>query len=327
MGSSPRREINVAVGGRGLAGVAKRSEELASQRTNFGLRKFTSEFRWEGGKPKAENAIYLRVLGDDIIMNTQMHRGVPLPENKFFFGVCRKAFPITPEGAESKFCHVCDVLNPAFEGDQKQKKRNGLVPVDVAIALAVEQEVVVIERKINYKTKMVEFEIPQTTDEEKKGTATVEAKEYRALLDKLGPPGTKVNIPHFGLLVGTISGQQALFDWPSRRQSISDRVFEVSRTGKGLETKWDWDHEGPLPDDQIDPTPLLAEYAAKYPFELPEEWVYRNGSEERYNHFFKLGGPAGDGSEPAAGEPDDNEPVADSRAALMERLKGNGGNK
>lgn len=311
-------------GMRGLAGVTKRANELASQRTGFGLRKFTSEFRWDGNKPKNENAISLRVLGDDIIIPTKMHRGVPLPENKFFFGVCRRAFPI-----ESDFCYVCDVLSKEFDGDDKAKKRAGLKPVDVAVALAVEMEPVMEGRVFSgWRPKMVEFEIPQATEDEKTGKATEEARGYRKLLNKLGEPGAKVQVPHIGLMVGTISGQQALFDWPSRRKSISDRVFEVSRTGKGLDTKWDWDHEGPDA-NQPDPAPLLAEYAAKYPFEMPEEWVMRNGSEERYNYFFKLTDTS---AESVAGETapddrdDDEEPVSDTRAELMRRLQGRGSN-
>lgn len=314
----------MAVGARGLAGVHQRSEELASQRQTFGLRRFTTEFRWDGSKPPAENALSLRLLGDDIIITTQMHRFIPLPDNKFFVGVCRKAFPITPEGAtEPQFCHACDVLAPAFEGDNKLKKRNGLIPVDMAVALAVEQEAVMNGRVFaGWRPKMVDFEIPQTTDAEKSGEATADVKEYRALLSKLGDPGAKVKIPSIGLMVGTLSGKQALFDYATRRQSISDRIFEISRHGKGLDTTWDWNHEG-KDQENPDPAGLLAEYREKYPFELPEEWVIRNGSEDKYNYFFKLG-PAGEEGEAvaAADKDEDVEPVSDSRTALMERLKG-----
>jgi thiol-disulfide isomerase/thioredoxin len=309
----------VPVGARGLAGVHQRSEELASQRQSFGLRRFTTEFRWDGGKPPAENALSLRLLGDEIIITTQMHRFIPLPDNKFFVGVCRKAFPI---GAD--FCHACDVLAPAFDGDNKLKKRNGLVPVDVAVALAVEMDAVMNGRVFaGWTPKMVEFEIPQVTDAEKSGEATVEVKEYRALLNRLGEPGSKVKVPNIGLMIGTLSGQQALFDYATRRKTISDRVFEIARHGKGLETKWDWNHEGP-DQESPDPSVLLASYKDKYPFELPEEWVIRNGSEDKYNHFFKLNG-AGESEESAAAASDKDEgvdPVSDSRTALMERLKG-----
>lgn len=316
----------MAVGGRGLAGVTKRSEELASQRTGFGLRKYTTEFRWDGSKPPAENALSLRLLGDDIIINTQMHRFVPLPDNKFFNGVCRKAVPI-----EADYCYICDDLAKNFDGDAKAKRRNGLVPTDVAIALAVEQEAIMEGRTfVGWRPKMVEFEIPQITEAEKKGEASPEAKEYRTLLNKLGEPGVKVKIPNVGLMIGTINGQQALFDWATRRTTISDRVFEIGRHGKGLETKWDWNHEG-KDQDSPDPAPLLKEYQDKYPFELPEEWAIRNGSEERYTHFFKLGpatAGATDGeSESDGASPDDaEEPVSNSREALMARLKGKGAN-
>lgn len=312
----------VGVGARGLAGVHKRSEELQSQRANFGLRRFTAEFRWDGSKPPSENAIALRVLGDDIIISTQMHRGVPLPDNKYFFGVCRHAFPI-----EANFCYVCDVLNKQFEGDAKQRKRNGLTPTDVAVALAVEMEAILEgPRKVfaGWAPKMVEYEIPQLTDDEKSDKATAEAREFRALLDKLGEPGTKVKIPHIGMMVGTLSGQQALFDYATRRKSISDRVFEVSRKGKTLETSWDWNHEGP-DTEMPDPSPMLADFRENYPFELPEEWVIRNASEERYNFFFKLGTPSEEDGESSAATPatdDEVEPVSDSRSALMERLRG-----
>lgn len=321
MGFGPRqKETNVAVG-KGLAGVHKRAEELASQRQSFGLRKFTPEFRWDGSKPAAENALNLRILGDDLIVATKQHRGVPLPDNKFFFGICRRAEPI-----EADFCYVCDVLAKNFEGDAKQKKRNGLVPVDIAVGLAVEMEELKEGRVVvGWKPKLVEFSIPEVTDAEKNGEATVQDKEYRKLLDGLGAPGTKVNIPNIGLMVGTISGQQALWDFATRRQKISDRVYEISRHGKALDTKWDWNHEGP---DQKtpDPSEMLAEYAVKYPFELPEEWVARNASEERYNYFFKLNAEAaGDGEATTSSSNDDVEPVSDSRAALMERLKGKGG--
>jgi hypothetical protein len=314
----------VAVGARGLAGVHKRSEEIASQRTGFGLRKFTQEFRWDGGKPPAENALAIRILGDDIMISTQMHRGVPLPENKFFFGVCRHAFPI-----EADFCYVCDDLAKNFEGDAKAKKRNGLVPTDVAVALGVQMEAV-WDRKVfaGYKTKMVEFEIPQLTDAEKNDPAeplSAEAKEYRALLNKLGTPGTKVTIPTIQMMVGTLSGQQALFDYATRRPTISDRVFEIARHGKGLETKWDWNHEGP-DRESPDPSALLKEYQDKYPFELPDEWAQRMGAQERYNFFFKLGNATGDVSEEGTASADEVEPVADSRAALMARLAGKGNN-
>ncbi|HEY6021187.1 MAG TPA: hypothetical protein VIY48_15160 [Candidatus Paceibacterota bacterium] len=314
----------MAVGSRGLAGVVKRSEEIQSQRTGFGLRKFTQEFRWDGSKPPAENALSLRILGDDIIISTQMHRFVPLPENKFFNGVCRKAFPITPENSNPEFCYVCDVVLKEFDGDTKAKKRNGLVPTDVAIALAVEQEAVMNGRVFaGYKTKMIDFEIPQITDAEKNNEATAEAKAYRELLNKLGQPGSKVSIPSIGLMIGTLSGKQALFDYATRRQTISDRVFEISRHGKGLDTAWDWNHEGPDRDNP-DPSGLLKEYQDKYPFELPEEWAIRNGSEERYNYFFKLGEAAGEGEPAVSAEAaaDEIEPVSDSRSQLMERLKG-----
>jgi len=313
----------VVVGGmKGLAGVHKRAEELASQRQSFGLRKFTPEFRWDGNKPAAENAISLRILGDDIIVPTQMHRGVPLPENKFFFGVCRRAYPISAD-----YCHVCDVLFKEFDGDAKQKRRNGLTQTDVAVALAVEMEAVLEgPRKIfaGWKPKLVEFQIPELTDSEKKGEATVEEKEYRALLSGLGEPGKKANIPNIQMMVGTLSGQQGLFDYATRRKSISDRVFEISRHGNKLETKWDWNHEGP--DEQPDPAPLLEEYLSKYPFELPEEWVIRNSAEDRYNYFFKLGPAAGEGEVAASAVAKDEEvePVSDSRAALMRRLQGKG---
>jgi hypothetical protein len=311
----------VAVGGgRGLAGVHQRSEELASQRQSFGLRRFTTEFRWDGSKPPAENALSLRLLGDEIIITTQMHRFIPLPDNKFFVGVCRKAFPI-----EANFCHACDVLAPAFDGDNKLKKRNGLVPVDVAVALAVEMEAVMNGRAFSgWKPKQVEFEIPQVTDAEKSGEATADVKEYRALLTKLGEPGSKVKIPNIGLMVGTLSGQQALFDYATRRKTISDRVFEIARHGKGLETKWDWNHEGP-DQESPDPAELLASYRDRYPFELPEEWVIRNGSEDKYNFFFKLLNGTEEGAEGVASRADqenDVDPVSDSRSALMERLKG-----
>lgn len=310
-------------GMRGLAGVHKRSEELASQRTGFGLRKYTQEFRWDGSKPPAENAIALRVLGDDIIISTKMHRGVPLPDNKFFFGVCRHAFPIN-----ANFCYVCDVLNKDFEGDAKLRKRNGLLATDVAVALAVEMEAVMEGRVFTgWTPKMVEFEIPQLTEDEKKEKATAEAMEYRALLNKLGQPGDKVKIPHIGMMVGTLVGQQALFDFATRRKSISDRVFEISRHGKTLDTKWDWNHEG-QDKDNPDPSGMLADFAEKYPFELPEEWAIRTGSEERYNFFFKLT-PEASGDEPAASAAeveDDVVPVSNSRTALMERLKGKGSN-
>jgi hypothetical protein len=312
----------MAVGARGLAGVHKRSEELASQRVGFGLRKYTTEFRWDGSKPPAENALNLRILGDDIIISTQMHRFVPLPDNKFFNGVCRKAFPI-----EADFCHVCDVMAKEFDGDNKAKKRNGLVPTDVAVALAIEQEPVMEGRQfVGYRTKMVEFEIPQVTEGEKSGEASAESKEYRVLLNKLGQPGAKVSIPNVGLMIGTLSGKQALFNYATKRPTISDRVFQISRHGKGLETEWDWDHEGP-DRDQPDPALILKDLEGKYPFELPEEWVLRNGSEERYNFFFKLGPAPAEGEVAAsagAAADDAEEPVSDSRATLMERLKGRG---
>ncbi len=308
----------MAVGGKGLGTVVKRSEEIASQRTGFGLRKYTQEFRWDGSKPPAENALNLRILGDEIIVSTQMHRGVPLPENKFFFGVCRHAYPI-----EADFCYVCDVLAKEFDGDAKAKKRNGLTPTDVAVALAVEMEPV-MEGRVHtgtYKAKMVEFTIPETTEAENKGEATTEAKDYRKLLNGLGAPGAKVKIPNIQMMVGTLSGQQALFDYATRRKTISDRVFEISRHGNKLDTKWDWNHEGP--DKEPDSSVLLAQFLDKYPFELPEEWAVRSGSEDRYNFFFKLG-PVNDEAEastPAVGD-DDVEPVSNSRAQLMERLKG-----
>jgi hypothetical protein len=309
----------VAVGAaKGLAGVHERAAEIAAQRQSFGLRKFTPEFRWDGGKPAAENAINLRILGDDLIVPTKQHRGVPLPDNKFFFGICRKADPILAD-----HCHVCDVLAKNFEGDAKQKKRNGLVPVDIAVGLAVEMEAVMNGRVFaGWKPKMVEFQIPETTEAEKKGEAEPEEKEYRKLLDELGKPGSKVSVPNIGLMVGTLTGQQALWDYATRRKTVSDRVFEISRHGKTLDTKWDWNHEGP-DQEMPDPSPLLAEYAAKYPFELPMEWVVRNSSQERYDFFFKLKPDAeGDGEQAASSADDAVEPVAGSRAALMERLKG-----
>lgn len=315
----------MAVGAaKGLAGVRERAQELASQRQSFGLRRFSQEFRWDGSKPASENAINLRLLGDDIIVSAKQHRGVPLPENKFFFGICRRAEPI-----EADYCYVCDVLAKEFDGDAKQKKRNGLIPVDIAVGLAVEMEPILEGSKkvfAGWTPKMVEFQIPETTDAEKKGEVSAEDKEYRKLLDGLGKPGAKVNVPNIGLIVGTISGQQAIWDWATRRQKMSDRVFEVSRHGKGLETKWDWNHEGP--DENPDPSGLLAEYSAKYPFELPIEWVERNADQSRYDFFFKLSPEADGGGESASSSSDDDEssPVSDSRAALMERLKGKGGN-
>lgn len=314
----------MTVGAKGLAGVHKRAEELASQRQSFGLRRYTQEFRWDGGKPAAENAISVRILGDELIVPTKQHRGVPLPENKFFFGICRHAEPI-----EADFCYVCDVLAKNFEGDQKQKKRNGLVPVDIAVGLGVEMEAVLEGARktfAGWTPKMVEFQIPDTTDAEKNGELTPEEKEYRKLLDGLGAPGAKVNIPHIGLLVGTISGQQALWDYATRRTKMSDRVFEISRHGKALDTKWDWNHEGP--DANPDPSELLAEYAGKYPFELPIEWVERNAAQSRYDFFFKLTPDAADAGEAAATTPDDDDvaPASNSREALMERLKGKGSN-
>ena len=309
---------------KGLAGVKDRAEEIAASRQSFGLRKFTQEFRWDGSKPANENAISLRVLGDDLIVPTKQHRGVPLPENKFFFGVCRHAEPI-----EDDYCYVCDVLAKNFEGDQKQKKRAGLIPVDIAVALAVEMEPILEgARKVfaGWTPKMVEFQIPEVTDSEKDGTATPSEKEYRKLLDGLGEPGKKVMIPHIGMMVGTIAGTQGLFDIPTRKKSISDRVFEVSRHGKALETKWGWEHEGP--DENPDPSELLAEYAAKYPFELPIEWVERTAAQARYDFFFKLTPDAtvAEGETAATSAEDDVEPVSDSRSALMERLKGKGAN-
>lgn len=302
----------------GLAGVAKRAEEIAASRQSFGLRRFTPEFRWDGNKPPAENQLYLRLLGDELIVPTKQHRGVPLPENKFFFGICRHAEPV-----EADFCHVCDVMAKNFDGDAKQKKRNGLVPVDIAVGLAVEMEELKEGRVVvGWKPKLVEFQIPEVTDGEKNGEATASEKEYRKLLDGLGQPGTKVNIPNIGLMVGTISGQQALWDYATRRKQISDRVFEISRHGKALETKWDWNHEGP--DKEPDPSDMLAEYASKYPFELPEEWVARNAAEDRYNYFFKLVAEGAEAVAPVADKEDNVEPVADSRAALMARLKGKG---
>jgi thiol-disulfide isomerase/thioredoxin len=250
-----------------------------------------------------------------------MHRFIPLPDNKFFVGVCRHAFPI-----EADFCHACDVMAPAFEGDNKLKKRNGLVPVDVAVALAVEMEAVMNGRVFaGYRPKQVEFEIPQITDAEKNDAAEpvpASVKEYRALLNKLGEPGSKVKIPNIGLMVGTLSGKQALFDYATRRQSISDRVFEIARHGKGLDTTWDWNHEG-KDQENPDPTELLVDYRNRYPFELPEEWVIRNGSEDKYNYFFKLNAAGEEDAEKASAEKDDVDPVSDSRTALMERLKGN----
>lgn len=311
---------------RGLAGVHKRSEEISSQRVGTGLRKFTAEFRWDGSKPPAENALALRILGDDIMIPTKMHRGVPLPENKFFFGVCRHAYPI-----EADFCYVCDVKAKEFEGDNKAKKRVGLIPTDVAVALAVQMETVTKGRAFaGYKVKMVEFEIPAITEAEKKGEQTAEAKEYRVLLDKLGPPGTKVSVPNIGLMVGTLSGQQALFDHAVKHDTVSDRVFEISRHGNKLETSWVWDHDG-ADRDQPDPSDILKSYQNKYPFEMPEEWVQRMAAEERYNFFFKLSAATtgADSGEEAAASPDDDggvEPVADSRAALMARLAGKGNN-
>lgn len=305
---------------KGLAGVHKRAEEIASQRQSFGLRKFTQEFRWDGNKPPSENQISLRILGDDLFVPTKMHRGVPLPENKFFFGVCRRAEPI-----EADFCHVCDVLAKNFDGDAKQKKRFGLVATDVAVALAVEMEAVMNGRIFEgWKPKLVEFQIPELTPEEKKDEATSEEKAYRKLLDALGAPGAKVSVPHVAMMVGTLSGQQALWDFALRRETISDRVYEISRYGKGLDTKWDWNHEG-VDKNQPDPAPILAELAAKYPFELPEEWVLRNGDEDRYNFFFKLkddAQTADEGSSSSSPEP----VVSDSRAALMAKLAGKGTN-
>lgn len=309
----------VAVGGRGLAGVHQRSEEIQSQRQSFGLRKFTPEFRWDGSKPPAENQLNLRILGDDIMISTQMHRGVPLPENKFFFGVCRHAFPI-----QDNFCYVCDVLGKSFEGDAKARKRNGITPTDVAVALAVEQEPVLNGRvQVGWRNKMVDFEIPQVTDAEKSGDATAEEREYRKLLDKLGLPGVKVQVPNIGMMVGTMAGAQGLFDFVTRRPTISDRVYEISRHGNKLETKWDWNHDG-ADKENPDPTEMLAEFAAKYPFELPEEWAHRTGATERYNYFFKLTPDAKGDGETAASSSDDVEPVSDSRAQLMERLRGKG---
>jgi hypothetical protein len=312
----------VAVGARGLAGVHKRSEEIAAERKTFGLQRRTFEFRWDGNKPRMENAIELRILGDDIMIATQMHRFVPLGDNKYFNGVCRKAFPISePPPATPAFCYVCDVRAKEFEGDAKEKRRAGLTPTDVCVALAVEM---VESSKNHYKPKMIEWTIPEITDEEKKGEATAEAKEYRKLLDGLGKPGAKIMVPAIGLMIGTMSGQQGLFDYAMRRDTVSDRVFSISRDGKGLETKWDWNHNGE-DRDNTDPSELLASLA-QYPFELPEEWAHRNGSEDRYNHFFKLGEPAEAVTEavaPAQRVSDDPAPVAvasSARQALMDRL-------
>ncbi len=300
----------------GLAGVHKRAEEIASQRQSFGLRRYTPEFRWDGNKPAAENALNLRILGDDIIVPTMQHRGVPLPENKYFFGICRRAFPI-----EAKFCYVCDVLAKEFEGDNKQKKRNGLIPVDIAVGLAVEMEPITEGRiAVGWKPKMVEFAIPEITDGEKGEDAPSADKQYRKLLDGLGAPGAKVMVPNIGMMVGTISGTQALWDYATRRKSVSDRVYEISRHGKALDTKWLWDHEG-QDKDMPDPAPLLAQYSGKYPFELPEEWVYRNASEDRYNHFFKLTLPGEDNDAAEAEAKDSVEPTANSRSQLMDRLR------
>lgn len=302
---------------KGLAGVHQRAEEIASSRQTFGLRKFTQEFRWDGNKSAAENQLTLRILGDDLIVPTKQHRGVKLPEGKFFFGICRKAEPI-----EADFCYVCDVLAKNFEGDQKQRKREGLIPVDIAVGLAVEMESIGKGRNFQgYQPKMVEFQIPDLTESEKKDEATPEEKEYRALLDGLGKPGEKVNVPHIGLMVGTISGDQALWDYAIRRPEISDRVYEISRHGKALETRWTWDHEG-QDREMPDPAPLLAEYAAKYPFELPIEYVERNSSQDRYDFFFKLKDNAeGDGEAASSDSDDEVQPVSDSRAALMEKLR------
>lgn len=311
-------------GGRGLATIHKRGEELSSQRQSFGLRRFTPEFRWDGSKPPNENGLSLRILGDDIMINTQMHRFVPLADNKYFNGVCRKAFPI---GADN--CYICDVLFNEFDGDAKAKKRAGLVPTDVAVALAVEMEAMGRGRNFSgYKVKMTEFEIPQITDAEKDGSVSDESKAYRALLNGLGKPGDKVQVPNIGLMIGTMSGKQALFDYALKRPTISDRVFEISRYGKGLETSWDWNHDG-ADKDMEDPAPLLAEFQAKYPFELPEEWAERNGAQDRYNYFFKLGPSSGEGEAAASAEDKDDapDPVSDSRAALMERIKGKGSAK
>lgn len=302
----------------GLAGVHKRAEEILSQRQSFGLRRNTPEFRWDGNKPPAENALNLRLLGDDIIVPTKQHRGVPLPENKFFFGICRHAFPV-----EAKFCYVCDVMGQEFDGDAKQKKRNGLVPVDIAVGLAVEMEPVTTRSTVEWKPKLVEFEIPAIKDAEKSDDATSEDKQYRRLLNGLGVPGAKVLIPNIGMVVGTISGQQALWDYATRRKSVSDRVFEISRYGKALDTKWVWDHDG-ADKEMPDPTPLLEEFQGKYPFETPEEWVLRNASEERYNYFFKLTDEGSATATPATVEDDDVAPVSNSRSQLMERLRGRG---
>jgi len=259
-----------------------------------------------------------------------MHRFVPLAEKKFFNGVCRKAYPI---GAD--YCYVCDVVAKEFEGDNKERKRNGLVPTDVAVALAMEMEAITEGPKrifVGWKPKFVEFEIPQLTEAEKAGGADVsaESKAYRELLNGLGKPGDKVSIPSIGLMIGTLSGKQALFNYATKRKSISDRVHEISRYGKGLDTEWDWNQDGP-DKDQPDPAPILKELEGKYPFELPEEWAIRNGSEERYNFFFKLGGDATaaageEGDSASAGADDAEEPVSDARSALMERLKGKGSN-
>lgn len=310
----------MATGARGLAGVHQRSEEIAADRKGFGLQRRTFEFRWDGSKPRSENQIALRILGDDIMIATQMHRFVPLGGNpqKFFNGVCRRAFPI-----EADSCYVCDVKAKEFEGDAKEKRRNGLTTTDVAVALAVEMEAV---GKRSYKPKTIEWTIPDLTDEEKKGEITADMKEYRALLNGLGKPGTKVHVPAIGLMIGTMSGQQALFDYATRRTTVSDRVFEISREGKGLETKWDWNHDGEDRENP-DPTELLASFA-KYPFELPEEWAHRKGSEEFYNFSFKLGAPAEDEGEAAAPasskDSDDVKPVSSARDQLMRRLQGKG---
>jgi hypothetical protein len=136
-----------------------------------------------------------------------------------------------------------------------------------------------------------------------------------------------VNIPHVAMLVGTISGQQALWDYATRRPKISDRVFEISRHGKALDTKWDWNHEGP--DANPDPTDLLADLASKYPFELPLEWVERNAAQSRYDFWFKLTPDApGDGEAAETSSDEEGEqPVSDAREALMNRVKGIGQRK
>lgn len=242
-------------------------------------------FGWDGEKRPQENRKILRFLDDE-----------PLVVRFYSFILCK-------DGNKRDFPHTEDLPEnprPDWIGanikvkDDKSGEMKAPYPSNSSVGWAVEREEERVGRGQFVFTDMVHDVIVEDEDLLEKAIALIKEKGF----DNEVEGNVIKNVPVVGLVKQALRNfWEPVTAYYSRYGTITDRDYEISRSGKSLQTKYTIVPTDPDPDlteqEQVDDRYELA----KLLHPTPTEWIERMGSEDRFKYHLMSSEGDGDVSQ------------------------------